>query len=163
IYERAWHLYYSPEHIETLFKRTVACGASTARLAAMIFDFYGSHAFERVHPLQSGLIRRKVRRQRRSGLPREKLLPFSIRRVREIFSTYVPALWFRLKLESTRRRIMNDPTSTTYTDLALSPVEDDLESDKLGLLQNTEAARRVTQQARLKAAALQRVEERRAV
>jgi radical SAM superfamily enzyme YgiQ (UPF0313 family) len=163
IYERAWHLYYSPQHIETLFKRATAWGTSTGRLASLIFAYYGSHAFERVHPLQSGLIRRKVRRQRRSGLPREKLLPFSIRRAREMFNTCIPALRFRLKLERIRRRIMNDPASATYTDLALSPVEDDLESDKLELLQNTEGARRVTQQARLKAAALQRVEERRAV
>ena len=163
IYERAWHLYYSPEHIETLFKRAVAWGTSTGRLAAMVFSYYGSYAFERVHPLQSGLIRRKVRRQRRRGLPCENLIPFSIRRAREMFSTCIPALRFRLKLERIRRRIMNDPASTTYTDLALSPVDDDLESDKLELLQNTEAARRVTQQARLKAAALQRIEERRAV
>ncbi|MBV8450850.1 MAG: radical SAM protein, partial [Deltaproteobacteria bacterium] len=163
IYERAWHLYYSPKHIETLFKRAVAWGTSTGRLAALIFAFYGSYAFERVHPLQSGIIRRKLRRQRRSGLPRENLLPFSIRRAREIFSTGILALRFRLKLERIRRRIMNDPVSATYTDLALSPTDDDLEGDKLELLQNTEAARRVSQQARLKAAASQRVEERRPV
>ncbi|MBV8056087.1 MAG: radical SAM protein [Deltaproteobacteria bacterium] len=163
IYERAWHLYYSPEHIETLFKRAVAWGTSTGRLAALTFAFYGSYAFERVHPLQSGLIRRKLRHQRRSGLPRENLLPFSIHRAREIFSTGISALRFRLKLERIRRRIMNDPASATYTDLALSPTDDDLEGDKLELLQNTEAARRVSQQARLKAAASQRVEERRPV
>jgi radical SAM superfamily enzyme YgiQ (UPF0313 family) len=163
IYEQAWHLYYSPEHIETLFKRAVAYGASTGRLAAMIFDFYGSHAFERVHPLQSGLIRRKVRLQRRAGLPRENLLPFSIRRVREMLSTYIPALWFRLKLERTRRRIMIDPASRAYTDLALSPIDDDLETDKLELFQATEGARHAAEQARQKAATIRRGEERYAV
>jgi pyruvate-formate lyase-activating enzyme len=163
IYDRAWHLYYSAEHIETLFRRAAACGVSTGRLAAMIFDFYGSHAFERVHPLQSGLIRRKVRLQRRSGLRREKLLPFSVRRLREMFSTYVPALSFRLKLERTRRRIVNDPGAATYTDIALSPVDDDLDGDKLELFQNTDAARLAAEQARLKAATLRRDEVRRAV
>jgi tRNA A37 methylthiotransferase MiaB len=159
IYDRAWHLYYSPEHIETLFRRAVVCHTSTARLATLIWAFYGSYMFEQVHPLQSGLIRRKMRLQRRPGLPREKLLPFSIRRAREIFGNYLPALWFRLKLELTRRRIMNDPASASYTDIALSPVEDDLDTDKLELFQATEAARHAAEQARLKAAAMCRAEE----
>jgi radical SAM superfamily enzyme YgiQ (UPF0313 family) len=163
IYDRAWHLYYSPEHIETLFKRAVVCGTSTARLAALIWAFYGSYVFEQVHPLQSGLIRRKVRLQRRPGLPRENLLRFSIRRAREIFANYPPALWFRLKLELTRRRIMNDPASPAYMDVALSPVEDDLDTDKLELFQATEAARHAAEQARLKAAAMRPLPEQRAV
>ncbi|HJU10585.1 MAG TPA: radical SAM protein [Candidatus Binataceae bacterium] len=150
IYDQAWHLYYSPDHIETLFKRAVACGASTGRLAAMIFDFYGSHAFERVHPLQSGLFRRKVRSQRRSGLPREGFVAFSTRRAYEILNTYLPALRFRLKLERTRRRILRDPASANYIDLALSPVADDLEGNKLQLFQASEAAQQALKQARLK-------------
>ena len=163
VYDRAWHLYYSPTHIETLLKRTAAYGGSTGRLTAMIFDFYGSHAFERVHPLQSGLIRRKLRRQRRSELPREPLLRFSLHRMREMFCTYVPALWFRLKLERVRRRVMNDPAAHSYTDLALSPTDDDLDNDRLELFQNTNAARQAANQARLKAVALHRGSERQAV
>jgi pyruvate-formate lyase-activating enzyme len=152
IYDRAWHLYYSPEHIKTLFRRAAACGVSTARLAALIFAFYGSYVFEHVHPLQSGLIRRKLRSQRRPGMPREGLFPFSMRRTREVLGNYFPALWFRLKLELIRRRILNEPGIPTYTDLALSPVEDDLTTDKLELFQATEAARHAADQARLKAA-----------
>jgi hypothetical protein len=163
IYDRAWHLYYSPEHIETLLRRAVACGASAGRLAALIFDFYGSHVFEGVHPLQSGLIRRKVRLQRRPGLPRERLLPFAIRRVREMLTTCVPALRFRLKLEHMRQQIMNDPGSATYMDLALAPVEDDLAADKLELFNLTESARRAAAQARLKATAKQGAQQSRAV
>ena len=162
-YDQAWHLYYSPEHIETLFKRAVVCGISTSRLAALIFAFYGSHIFEGVHPLQGGLIRRKVRLHRRPGLPREELLPFSIKRTREMLRTYIPALRFRLKLELTRRRIANDPASARYMDVALSPVEDDLETDKLELFQATEAARHAAEQARLKAAAMRHSEEHRPV
>jgi radical SAM superfamily enzyme YgiQ (UPF0313 family) len=151
IYDRAWHLYYSPEHIETLFKRAAAWELSTGRLAAMIFDFYGSHRFERIHPLQSGLIRRKLRRQRRRGLPLENLLEFSFRRTREMFSTYLPALWFRMKVELIRRRIMRNPAKAGYTDVALSSLEDDLETDKLELFNATTAAQRAAAQARLKA------------
>jgi hypothetical protein len=156
IYDRAWHLYYSPQHIETLFKRAAAWGLSTGRLAALIFAFYGSHLFERVHPLQSGIIRRKVRRQRRSGLPRENLLAFSIRRTREIFGILFPVLRFRINLERTRRRIINHPAAATYTDIALSSVEDDLETAKLDLFHATAAAQRAAAQARVKAGAPKR-------
>jgi hypothetical protein len=126
-------------------------------MAALIWAFYGSYVYEQVHPLQSGLIRRKVRSQRRPEMPREKLLAFSVRRAREIFRNYPHAFWFRLKLELTRRRIMNDPASATYMDVALSPPEDDLDTDKLELFQATEAARHAAEQARLKAAAMRSV------
>ena len=74
IYRRAWHLYYSPAHIETLLRRAVANGGSARRVAEMTFYFYATAAFEGVHPLQGGLLRRKSRRQRRPGLPREHRL-----------------------------------------------------------------------------------------
>ena len=66
IYDQAWHLYYTPQHIETLLRRAKANGIRTTRLAFTIFYFYASYAFEHVHPLQSGVWRRKHRRQRRS-------------------------------------------------------------------------------------------------
>ena len=162
-YERAWHLYYSPAHIETLFKRAVACGISTTRLASLILSFYGCQVFEGVHPLQGGIIRRKLRKQRRPGLPRENVLVFSARRMHQVFYNGISALRFRLQLELTRRRIKNDPAAATYTDLALSAVEGDLDDNKLELFQNGDAARYAAEQARLKAIAIRRAEERSAL
>jgi hypothetical protein len=69
IYDRAWHVYYSWAHVETLLKRAIATGIKPARLASMIFQFYASYLYERVHPLQTGVFRRKVRTQRRLGKP----------------------------------------------------------------------------------------------
>src|SRR5258708_26449647 len=66
IYKKAWHLYYSPKHVETLLRRAAATRLNTGRVASMIFYFYASHAFEGVHPLQSGVFRRKRRSQRRA-------------------------------------------------------------------------------------------------
>ena len=60
VYDRAWHQYYSPEHIETLLRRAGVNGPRPSRLATMIFFFYASYAIERVHPLQGGFIRRKA-------------------------------------------------------------------------------------------------------
>ncbi|HUA34869.1 MAG TPA: radical SAM protein [Candidatus Binataceae bacterium] len=148
IYARAWHLYYTQEHIETILRRAVAWGMSTGATASMINNFYGSYAFEHVHPLQSGLIRRKSRTQRRPGFARESRLAFTLRRAREVVSTYVPALMMLVRIERARRRIKKDPASKSYMDLALSPASDDLSSDNLELFQATEAARGAANQAR---------------
>jgi pyruvate-formate lyase-activating enzyme len=148
IYDRAWHLYYSPEHIETLIKRAVAWGMRTGGTTSMIFNFYGSYAFEGVHPLQAGLIRRKSRTQRRPGYPLESIVGFTLRRVREVLSTYLPALVMLAKIELLRRRVRNDPASKTYTDIALSAADDDLASDDLELFNSTDSAREAANQAR---------------
>jgi hypothetical protein len=140
IYDRAWHLYYTPEHIATLLKRAVACGIPTGRMIAMIFNFYATYAFEHVHPLQGGIIRRKYRTQRRPDFRRENVFAFFVRRTREIFSAYVPGLWFLWRLERLRRKIEKDPKSKNYTDLALRPVDEGEFSDGLELYRATDSA-----------------------
>ncbi len=157
IYQRAWHLYYSPAHIETLIKRAAASGMRTRRMTSMIFYFYGSHAFERVHPLQGGIIRRKPRTQRRPGFPRENALRFFMRRAREMAATYVPGLWFFWRLERLRRKIENDPASKHYTDVALSPVADGEFDADLELYHTTDSARRAADQARTRAEEMRQI------
>jgi len=140
IYDKAWHIYYSWDHIETLLQRAVATGISSFRLADMIFQFYGSYVYERLHPLQTGLIRRKVRTQRRSTLPRENPLLFYPRRLGEILTTYIPGLLFQSKLHRLRKRLERDPAAKRYTDVAITPLED-LEQDHLEMYQTNDAAR----------------------
>jgi len=162
IYQRAWRLYYSPAHIETLIKRAVASGMRTRRMTSMIFYFYGSHAYERVHPLQGGIVRRKPRTQRRPGFPRENALRFFMRRAREMSATYAPGLWFFWRLERLRRKIENDPASKHYTDVALSPAADDEFGADLELYHATDSARRAADQARTRAEEMRQIESRRA-
>lgn len=162
IYQRAWHLYYSPAHIETLIKRAVACGMPSRRVTSMILYFYGSPAFERVHPLQSGILRRKSRAQRRPGFPRENPLGFFARRAREMAATYLRVLRFFWRLKRLRRKIENDPASRHYTDVALSPVVDDEFGAGLELYHATDSARRAAEQARARAEEMYKAELRRA-
>ena len=119
IYDQAWHLYYTPQHIETLLRRAKANGIRTTRLAFTIFYFYASYAFEHVHPLQSGVWRRKHRRQRRSTLPRENIARYFMRRVGDFFKTYPPGLRFLVRIELARRKIEREPDSRSYSDLGL--------------------------------------------
>jgi radical SAM superfamily enzyme YgiQ (UPF0313 family) len=125
IYKQAWHLYYSPKHVETLLRRAAATKLNTGRVASMIFYFYASHAFEGVHPLQSGVFRRKRRSQRRPGTPRESAMIFYPRRIAEMLGTYIPALWYLARLELLRWRIRRDPEAKNYSDIAISPVAQD--------------------------------------
>jgi hypothetical protein len=120
IYRRAWHLYYSPEHIETLLRRARVSGPRIKRLAAMILLYYGSYRFANVHPLQCGILRRKVRTSRRPGLPRENPLLFYPRRLWEMCSTYSEAANYYLWLRRLRERIERNPNGASYTDEALS-------------------------------------------
>jgi hypothetical protein len=120
IYDRAWHLYYSPEHVETLLRRARAGGPKTRSVAGAIFTFYGSHCFERVHPLQSGVFRRKVRRTRRPGSPCDNALLFYARRVWECFWTCARGARYYFWLRRLRHRIDHDPHAAAYSDAALS-------------------------------------------
>jgi hypothetical protein len=86
-------------------------------------SYYASYRFEKVHPLQCGLFRRKVRTTRRPEMPLENPLVFHLRRAWEIASTYLGLAKYWLFIERLRRRVERDPAANEYTDLALEPVD----------------------------------------
>jgi tRNA A37 methylthiotransferase MiaB len=147
IYERAWRLYYAPAHIETLIRRWVANGSNARRVAEHTFYFYALAVYERVHPLQGGLFRRKRRTQRRSGLPRENWVVFWLRRAREMLGTYIPAAALFLRFQLMRRRIARDPLSKSYSDVAIAPIGG-THDDELQLFQQSDAARQAVARVR---------------
>jgi radical SAM superfamily enzyme YgiQ (UPF0313 family) len=134
-YDRAWHLYYSPEHVETLMRRARAAGIRTKRLLRAVLTYYGSYRFEGVHPLQAGLFRRKVRRTRRPGIAPEHPLLFYPRRAWQILTTYASAALYYFWLCRLRKRIERDPVGTAYTDAAIanSPVNTKVRRKVTGL------------------------------
>lgn len=140
IYREAWNIYYTREHIETLLRRAVVSGIHPVRLIGMVFQFYGSLHYEKVHPLQGGFLRRKVRTQRRYGLPHENPLIFYPRRAWELTSTYVPGFLYYLKLRRMQKRIQGDPATSRYMDTALTPVADS-DGEALEMFEVTESAR----------------------
>jgi radical SAM superfamily enzyme YgiQ (UPF0313 family) len=149
IYDRIWHVYYSWDHIETLLRRAAASNMVVSRLVSLIFEFYGSYRFERLHPLQGGLIRRKRRRERRPELPRESIFVFYPRRLWEICRTYIPGAFFLLRLALLWWKIHRDPEKKNYRDLATTPVKDKL-NEELELFEVTQAARNTVAKAKEK-------------
>ena len=81
--------------------------------------YHGAYKFEKLHPLQCGVFRRKVRTSRRPGLPRVNPLLFYPKRLWEIVSTYGAMAWFLWKLDRLRRRIVREPEGEAYVDEAL--------------------------------------------
>ena len=135
IYRKAWDIYYSPEHIKTLIRRAAAGGPNPSRVMLHIHQFYGTIKYQDVHPLQGGFLRRKIRTQRRPGMPQENLLIFYPRRAWETISGLVPFGLYYLKLRSIRKKIKRNPERRSYMDKALIPVketeEDILEEESI--------------------------------
>jgi hypothetical protein len=140
VYNRAWHQYYTPDHIETLLRRAQIQPHGATKVKQAINVYYGSYRFQGVHPLQCGLLRRKVRTSRRPQLPVENLLLFYVRRAWDVVSTAGAMARFFLYLELLHRRIKRDPAAKNYTDLALQPVEI-AEDEELELYKLTDSAK----------------------
>ncbi len=122
-YLDAWKQYYTLAHIETVVRRTAALGQKKTRnLALAMGAFYGSIMFERVHPLEAGVFRRKIRTQRRLGLPLENPLLFYPRRVAETVRTHLRWLALYLRIVRLHDRVMRDPDKAKYLDRAMTTV-----------------------------------------
>jgi radical SAM superfamily enzyme YgiQ (UPF0313 family) len=131
-YRSAWATYYTDDHIETIFRRAEASGAETRSFLRLLTWFVGSIRFEDVHPLESGFLRRKFRRDRRSGMPIEPVWRFYPRYYGETMRKFANWIGLYRDLSAIRRKVLGDPHRAAYTDLALSPVaEDDAETSEL--------------------------------
>ena len=122
VYLDAWHRYYSPEHVATIMRRGEASGINRTKLFDSLTIFLGAPTIEGVHPLQFGFIRRKIRTQRRHGMPIVNPLIFYPWRVYDFVSGGLR--WLRLLRRNRRiqRRVLADPTVKSYTDEALTPI-----------------------------------------
>jgi radical SAM superfamily enzyme YgiQ (UPF0313 family) len=140
IYVEAWKIYYTPEHLKTILRRAAVFDIGISHLAGLLCIFAKTALIEKVHPLQSGLFRRKYRLDRRSGMPIEPVWMFYPKRVWEIVSKHARVAWEFYQIDVMRRRILKDPARHDYFDAALAPVTDD-ETDTMELFNHNEGAR----------------------
>jgi len=115
----AWETFYDEGHIVTVMRRARASGITPGKILGSMVWFAGSVRFEGIDPMDAGLIRRKWRRDRRPGLPRENPLLFYPRHVCDLLRSNSRAAAMFLKLHRIRKRIMADPGAVAYTDAAL--------------------------------------------
>jgi len=121
VYADAWKRYYTDEHVETIMRRAAVSGISGRKIADSLMIFSGAARIEGVHPLQFGFLRRKLRKQRRHGMPVLNPLLFYTWRFADFLN--VTSQWLRLiwRYRRIMARVKADPASRTHFDEALSP------------------------------------------
>ncbi len=140
IYHEAWELYYSPAHMETIMRRAAAVGTSPGKALFLLIWFWAAVKVEKVHPLQGGYLRRRVRRDRRPGMALENPLVFYPRLVATHIVNHIRVGGLALRLWKLRRELRHDPNARNYTDLALTtPTDADL--DDLEMFNNSDSSR----------------------
>ena len=124
VYARAWELFYTPEHIRTLFRRAMASRIDPIRLMHSIFLFRSIPLIHKVHPLQGGYLRRRDRTSRRPGLPREARTLFYSKRAWQTLSELARTgtlFWQidRIRRE-VRRELRGENAKQPYSDQAIT-------------------------------------------
>jgi radical SAM superfamily enzyme YgiQ (UPF0313 family) len=142
IYQEAWSLYYSREHMVTLLRRAAASGLPMASLIKMLVIFATSVSLEKVHPLDSGLFRMRHPSELRPGLPRESVWLFWPRFAGDVVIKHAGILMTIGRLLRAWLAIARDPKSAAYMDQALAPVgaDDDATLDLLTKTTGVQAA-----------------------
>ena len=138
VYQNAWLQYYSMEHIETLLRRAVADGIAAKRLMLSLVVFRGMPLIEHVHPLQGGYLRRKVRRTRRPGSAPDNAPLFYLRHWMDTlvkFGRFATLVW---RVSQIRRRVLREHSLYGYTDMAISELPHEVES-QLEMMQDRPA------------------------
>jgi hypothetical protein len=148
-YRLAWETYYTPEHMETIMRRAVATGISPGKMMFLLLWFYGCVMIEKIHPLEGGYLRRKVRKERRPGLPIENPLTFYPKYLVDLAAKHVRVARMVWSIGRVRRAIKRDPDRKAYTDLALTPVADD-ELQSLDMFNVSDATRAAAAKAKAK-------------
>jgi hypothetical protein len=115
-FREAWEAFYTKENIVNVLLRT-----PLERYWEMfwLFIWYRFAVVEGSHPMFTGLIRRKSRRERRASLPRERVSTYAWRRIKEwgwLASTYVH-LFFEFQEVWLLTRKRDDPRWAALADL----------------------------------------------
>jgi hypothetical protein len=106
----------------------------------MLFFFSSAFQVEKLHPLQAGVYRMRHRRDRRPGLPIEPVWSFYPKRLWEIVSKHVRFAPDYAQIYLMAKRAKREQKVRPYTDVALSPVQDE-EIEALELFTHNEGAR----------------------
>ncbi len=127
IYREAWDIYYSDEHVATVLRRARAWGYNSRFMMQKMYAFYAPLVYERMHPLEGGLVRRKYRRDRRPGLPIENPLVFYLKQAKEYALKYAGGYEMHRRFNRILAQVDAESNPEDYMDAAMSPVKQDEE------------------------------------
>jgi radical SAM superfamily enzyme YgiQ (UPF0313 family) len=125
-FEKAWTQYYNRDHMKTIMRRIAAYGKpSPFKSVWPLLWFWSTHLVERVHPVEAGYLRRRVRTERRPGMPLENPLVFYPKHWARTGVNQVRAGWILLTLLYTAWSARREVLKHGYADAALTPAVDD--------------------------------------
>ncbi|HVZ10248.1 B12-binding domain-containing radical SAM protein [Rhodopila sp.] len=132
VYQQAWTQYYSLDHMETLLRRAVADGLPVKRLMLSLVVFCGMPLIEKIHPLQGGYIRRRIRRSRRPGSPASVVhaVPplFYLWHWSNTFAKLLRLGRLLWQVNRVRKRIEAEHLVNPYTDIAITRLSPETEA-----------------------------------
>jgi radical SAM superfamily enzyme YgiQ (UPF0313 family) len=137
-YWSAWSTYYTDDHMKTVIRRAAAGGPRVDAVCFLMVTFWASSQLYNIYPLEAGLMRRKVRTDRRPGMAIQNPLVFYPRYAWETFSIFGRAGAKLVKLWRFTRSVQRDPNAKNYTDESLRTSND---YDHQEMYQLTESAR----------------------
>lgn len=159
-YHDAWDRYYSPDHMTTVMRRVASTGKSPSNVLLLMMMFAGSVKIEGVHPLESGFLRRKVRVDRRPGMPVVPAWKFYPALVADSLVKHGKWLKMFASVAPHYFRIKNDPQRFSYSDKSMETIGDNAASG-LDMIKQTrggeEALNKTRRDAATKAAVHARV------
>ncbi len=139
VYRDAWFAYYTPEHIETICRRSAAQQKKGINVNEVI-EFFLAYKVDGIHPLEGGILRRKFRRDRRPDRPRESLLAFYPRYYVETVLKLAEYGWKIWRGNQMQKRIFADPKRFAFTDLATQKAEAS-DTETLAMFNETSGAK----------------------
>jgi hypothetical protein len=146
-YKESWKRYYSMEHCEAVMRRAAALRHFGNVLFTLTW-FKASMELENVHPVESGFLRLKFRKDRRPSMPMEPVWQFYPKYAAEVTRKIWGWASIYLRLRMIYLRIKHDPKRYQYSDLAIEPVADD-EMDTHEMFNNDAARAYVSQEKRI--------------
>jgi radical SAM superfamily enzyme YgiQ (UPF0313 family) len=144
-YWAAWTTYYTDDHMKTVIRRAAAGGPRVDAVCFLMVTFWASSQLYNIYPLEAGLVRRKVRTDRRPGMALENPLIFYPRYAWETVSIFGRAAGKLAKLWRFARSVQRDPNAKNYTDEALRASND---YDHQEMYQLSESARKAGEKAK---------------
>jgi hypothetical protein len=147
VYSQAWRSYYTPEHIETILRRAGATGIGFARLTGLLLLCAQCQELEKVHPMQGGILRRKVRADRRPGYDLDPVWSFYPKYAFGLLRNLLALGRLAFFIRTVRRRIERDPLAGEYMDVALTPDRDE-DVEELALFNHTDDAKMAVDRSR---------------
>jgi hypothetical protein len=150
-FEKAWTQYYNRAHIRTIMRRIQANGKpSVFKSVFPLLWFWSTHLVERVHPVEAGYFRRRVRTERRPGMPIESPLVFypkywALTAIRQARSG-----WMLLSLLHMAWSVRREARKVKYLDASMTPAVDDRDAfDDLDMIHVHAAAANKLQRAHI--------------